>query len=488
MKEIVILLAFLSITSFACAADKPCIYFSDLTSGPNYGGKDNNGVFITIRGTHFGSERGKGSVSIGGAQAASCLSWSDSRIVFQPGRKARSGAIQVHTDRGDSNKLGFQVRPGRILFVSASSPGEPGRGTFADPWRSPASYYRSMRPGDTCYIRKGVYRGVYGSIRAHANVGIGDEAPTASSGREIVWAAYPGEEAVFEAKSDAANGCFEWISPKDHYVISGLTLKGTGRGSVIVSGRHNRIVNNICEGGMEFSYAMIHVTQAVFADILGNTLKGMATGNKLSHPVYVGGGARNIDIGWNVIGAGDIGAGPLVLVNQDGAREKRIVFADILIHDNLIDGAGRSGGNARGIGLAEQAHGSRASVYNNIIVNCSIALYAISGSVEFEHNTVSGCAGPSAVHIYSSHGSTPEQVMISSNILSVKPGCRYITVDAGSGAGIGSNVYSGNGSGPETDARAVNADPCFVDEKNNDFRLRGSRPAAGAGWREACGR
>src|SRR5260221_11311358 len=44
----------------------PRIFFSDLESGPNSGGQNNNGVWVTIWDKGFGAERGRSTVTIGG--------------------------------------------------------------------------------------------------------------------------------------------------------------------------------------------------------------------------------------------------------------------------------------------------------------------------------------------------------------------------------------------------------------------------------------
>jgi len=56
--------------SWGCRfAAQPVIFFSDLTSGPKTGGKDNLGAFVTVVGKNFGPSRGTNYVSIGGGQA-----------------------------------------------------------------------------------------------------------------------------------------------------------------------------------------------------------------------------------------------------------------------------------------------------------------------------------------------------------------------------------------------------------------------------------
>lgn len=78
----------------------PSLFFSDLESGPNTGGESNAGTFVTLRGKGFGTTRGSSTVTIGGGEAGSYRSWSDTQVVFQLGPNARTGSIVVQTPTG----------------------------------------------------------------------------------------------------------------------------------------------------------------------------------------------------------------------------------------------------------------------------------------------------------------------------------------------------------------------------------------------------
>ena len=113
----------------------PRIFFSDLESGPNIGGKSNHGVFVTIWGRGFGAERGRSIVTIGGGAASNYPVWSDNKITFQLGPAARTGDMIVKVAGLASNGLPFTVRRGRIFFV-ATDGSDRHNGSFATPWRS----------------------------------------------------------------------------------------------------------------------------------------------------------------------------------------------------------------------------------------------------------------------------------------------------------------------------------------------------------------
>src|SRR5690349_9067797 len=57
-------LGLLFAVGFSSATQAPRIFFSDLESGPNTGGQNNRGVFVTIWGKGFGAERGRSMVTV----------------------------------------------------------------------------------------------------------------------------------------------------------------------------------------------------------------------------------------------------------------------------------------------------------------------------------------------------------------------------------------------------------------------------------------
>src|SRR5438270_2814834 len=100
-------------------AAQPMAIFSDIQSGPNAGGQNNQGAIVTIYGFGFGATRGSSTLTIGGAAPAAYLLWSSNKISFQLGRSAITGNIIVNVaGSGASNALPFTVRPGRIFFVA----------------------------------------------------------------------------------------------------------------------------------------------------------------------------------------------------------------------------------------------------------------------------------------------------------------------------------------------------------------------------------
>ena len=53
----------------------PVVFYTDLVSGPNVGGENNNGTILTICGKNFGSARGTSTVTVGGGAPAAYILW-----------------------------------------------------------------------------------------------------------------------------------------------------------------------------------------------------------------------------------------------------------------------------------------------------------------------------------------------------------------------------------------------------------------------------
>jgi len=93
------------------------LFFSDLTSGSNSGGQSDKGAHVTVFGNGFGDTQGTSTVTIGGGAADNYPIWTNSKITFQLGGGAKTGAVVVHVPgKGDSNALPFYRARGRDLF------------------------------------------------------------------------------------------------------------------------------------------------------------------------------------------------------------------------------------------------------------------------------------------------------------------------------------------------------------------------------------
>jgi hypothetical protein len=137
------------------AGGLPVLFFSDLEGGPNMGGENNRGVWVSVYGSRFGTSQGDSYITVGTGRAAAYAVWSESKVVFQPGPAATSGNITLVKGGAVSNGIPFQVRAGKIYFVAVEG-SDGNKGSFESPWRTLLQARNQMQPGDVTYAKNGV--------------------------------------------------------------------------------------------------------------------------------------------------------------------------------------------------------------------------------------------------------------------------------------------------------------------------------------------
>src|SRR4051812_3787816 len=150
-----LLLAAAAATPMQAQVTPPSIFYSDLQSGPNTGGENNNGAYVTIYGKRFGASQGASYVSVGSGRVANYKIWTDSKIAFQLGAGTTTGNITVSTSGGTSNGVSFTVRAGNVYFV-ATSGRDTNNGSFTSPWQTIVKAKSSLSAGDVAYVMNGV--------------------------------------------------------------------------------------------------------------------------------------------------------------------------------------------------------------------------------------------------------------------------------------------------------------------------------------------
>jgi len=500
----VMLLAF-PLISYA----KPVLFYTDIISGPNTGGKDNAGVFVRAYGKGFGASRGASTVTIGGGLASGYQVWSDTEISFQLGSNARTGSIVVNSTTGQSNPLPFTVRAGRIFFVNINSPSNPGSGTFSDPWRSPKSFYDSAAAGDTVYIRAGTYSGTYGYPNGSANLmmrhGTGSGYTAAGTqSMPIAWLGYPGETALFSAPGPTGNtaNIRGWLGDSvdkapDWTVIGNLSFlayNGCISAGGTSSAAHGwRIVGNKCEGLTRTSQLQTGtiVPGGNYSKVLGNVIHGGRTGDKLDHAIYSMSCSTDVEIAWNHVYDNNFAAGPLISVNYESNRCATGQYAGVAsIHDNIIDATNYP---SRCVYAYDQSfnYGDPVTpvtkVYNNIFISCGGpgadgALVMRNGAMEAYNNTFYNTrtycleiSGPTVRIAY---------LNFKNNICHMSSSATSYTRyesdapvrDAERNMYYGLGDYSGS-----MDVDPINADPGYVNAPGGNFRLSTGSPAIESG-------
>lgn len=340
----ILLFSLLSTTAYAA----PKILFTDILSGPNTGGKNNNGVFLCVYGTGFGSTQGTSTVKINNTEVTSYEYWGASdtapayydKICIQPGPSVSTGAIKVTVNGEASNTdQTFTVRSGNIYFVDGQGTGTcsgDGSGTYADPWTNPNCAVNSTNiiAGDIVYFRAGTYSGQWGyggvsavfTFRSTVNSGSSAEGTVTNP---IAFLGYPGEDVYLYADSGSAPvaGIRFYYAP-DYYVFAGFRIvartNAFSGGSKNDSGNNaigTRFVGNnttgitVQSGGG--SAVIIPGKHNIY--ILGNRVHGSRSGGNLDHAVYLQACSNYTEIAYNHLYDNDYVNGAQLSLNYEGS-------------------------------------------------------------------------------------------------------------------------------------------------------------------------
>ncbi len=195
-------------------AAKPVILYTDIVSGPNKGGENDNGCYLSIFGKNFGNNINAIEVHVGNGKVARKMYLGPSarpdiqRISVQLGHAVTSGPIKLVVDGQESNTdHSFTIRPGNIYFVSLN--GNNSTGVVNDinkPYRAP-NYFRypksnhNFSPGDFIVIRGGTYdldndiENLGGSPSAFITM---SNQEGGEPGKPKTFMGYPGEEVIIK--------------------------------------------------------------------------------------------------------------------------------------------------------------------------------------------------------------------------------------------------------------------------------------------------
>lgn len=482
----------------ATAQPGPRIFYSDIDSGPNSGGQDNKGAFVTIYGKGFGSTRGASTVTVGGATADNYPIWSDTKIAFQLGSAARSGEIVVHAGPASSNGVPFTVRSGGIYFVAASG-NDRNNGSFRSPWQTITRAAGAIAPGDIAYVMDGVSqtgRYDYDSSLPIASAG--------AEGRPKALIAYPGAKVEIGSPSGPEFGMrTPAIGQRFNYwTIAGFNIRGGNEGLKLVLISHWRVVANdfSCPNG-DGQAACFEAAGSENLRVLGNTIhdSGRINAGKQYHSLYFTTDSNHIEVGWNVIANNHSCRGiqfhSSPLDNNSGFNQYDLIVHDNTIHDQVCDGIN--------FATIDPSKGP-VKAYNNVIYHVGtgpdprgeLSNYACisspgityrgqpgSGTAEWFNNTLYDCGPRGGSNAGAFHvGSGSPTVRLQNNIVYLKAGENYLE-PAGDASRISgsNNLWFGAGNAPSRTSSNLTADPKFVDPAKFDFHLQARSPAIHAG-------
>ena len=515
----------------------PRILYTDILSGPNSGGESNNGIYLTIFGTHFGATKGNSKITINGQPVAQYLLWSDTKIGVQVGHVS-TGPIVVSVGGALSNfDKTFTVRPGRIFYIGPavdnSSPGTcasmVASNSYSTPWgltnyasttennysytkmRTPYTYYHCMSPGDTLVFLNGVNYPYFDGRGWHSS--LTPDNASVSSSKFMTLMARPGATASLGGKSWAM-AAIRNTGNSSYTVYSGLTLTGSGaNGMGLAMSANDRAVGNAihCPSCWGPTGAMIGGTTGNVA--LGNSFSEVSTdktvlpngSNKTYHAAYFG--ESNFEFGWNRIY--NTAAYNGFQINHDHMPG----FFNFTIHDNDIADVYGSGINLSTIDPSS----GYIKVYNNVIHHTGLNAagdgggsdphsciavkgYGTStgiGTVEMYNNTMYDCNSYLNINVSNSTSSAvlvlPNQLNVTTKLVNnivYQPTYAgtarqnvYICGGGSVGTITGSNNIWYSESTPRSTAPATRygiiANPRFVSTTN--YHLKSGSPAIGAG-------
>ena len=224
------------------------VLFTDIDSGPNTGGEEDLGTYVSIFGFGFGeSKTNQSRVLIAGKEVAAYRYWGNAlggsnglqQISVQPGPKVLSGSIVVEIgNRRSAGQHRFTVQPGRMFFVSNSGsdqtgvPGDISK-PFENAWVALHSKDHGFGPGDTLVIRSGKYDRVQGGKTGKYDF-LNFYRKGGKPGKPLMVLGYPGEQVLISNRIRTLVGDSGWIT------VSGLRFDFAGRSSSGVCGEFHR--------------------------------------------------------------------------------------------------------------------------------------------------------------------------------------------------------------------------------------------------------
>jgi hypothetical protein len=505
--------------TIAEAAPAPVILYTDITSGPNSGGENNNGAYLSVFGVNLGDYAAAGTTTrlyIDGAEVADYKYFGpavaqpfDADMPLQQ-LSVQIGAVgnptpgtplpvmvKVRGAASNTDKT-FTIQPGKLIYVATSGSQTTGDGSFSNPYRkvqdtSPADpAYGQLGPGDTIVMRGGTYpdTGLYnGSQYFFCRFNRSGTPPNGTAGNgPMTIVGYPGEHVVIQL-GDVNYGGFvggpsshpEWgnyVTVANLHIDGGTRLVGDGPLNGQSAGDHWRVVNVEVYDWLAGSEARsgAYTGRSVDSKFFGNKFHNIQ-GGSLNHGMYFAGSSDNVEVAYNEIY--DIALGNIIqLHDSDGWGN----LSNFDIHHNRLHDGGRYGLN-----LATGAQSVR--FYNNLVYNTALAGMRFSTTVgdgiDIYHNTLYNvCTDPAAPFYQAiNNDSLGSGITVRNNIVHANGACTgYYSNTAQEGTLVlGNNLYAGLGVGaPGKDAAGVEADPLFVDPAGHDFDIHRNSPAVDA--------
>lgn len=515
----------------------PQILYTDISSGPNTGGEGNNGSYLSIFGTGFGTDISKTKVLVGDGEVARyaflgrSLGRSDiQQLSVQLGPKTSTGAVRVIVNGVAAEGVTtFTVRPGDFYFVSSS--GSDGRGRVNDPsrpFRTP-NYVQGLGGfgrGDFIVVREGRYVLADKDNNIQADSWL-RASKSGTADAPIAFVGYPGERVdVQHSRNIRIFSNYVTIS---NWVVGNFQVSltdCTGPGEVVLIGPPTtpevcrdsggsvggkatdiKFVNMDIDGHDQFGFCsggdgLVEIGYSRNVKVIGLALHNTspARRDESAHAIYLAARQEGTEVGWNTLHHMPATRG-VIQAHQDaywGACWGKKYLTRVRIHHNVLhDLAGQAvlldGGTGDMLLDNNVIYRNLDYRYNDVV-----ALRGGGGklNVTMVQNTI--CADPNVRGtgqlIGIGFSDFPERVALYGNIFCVTSrNDRYIGTEAdysdlqkwlrGGHMRSMNNLWYGAGNGKPSFAGAGELDgpPQFVDEARGDFSLKAASPA----WRSA---
>ena len=362
-------------------AQVPVLFFSDITSGPNTGGENGSGAYVTIYGNYFGASQGSSTATAGGGVMVNCKIWGEiwlwyQKIACQHGPGAATGNLVVTVNGLSSNPLPFSVTAGNIYFVSTSG-SDNNPGSFASPWGTLLNARNVMQPGDIAYAMDGVSQSSddgTGWDSAFLLSGGGQGNWCSASGLPRALVAYPGATVTIgNPTGDLPDFGLRTSDCQGNYVFAGIGFRGQAPAQAGSGANYRFIASDITcpytQGGG--GGACFETSQASDIYFYGNHVynAGTANASALFQGVYFSTDSNDVDMGWNLVEnvhgcrgvqvhSSPLGSGGPS--DPTGHDQYSISIHDNTVHDTQCDGII--------VDTVDPSQGP-VSLYNNVIYN-----------------------------------------------------------------------------------------------------------------------
>ncbi len=450
------------------------ILYTDLEGGPNSGGENDAGAFVTLYGKGFGAAQGDSSVTVGGAPVEAVRSWSDTRITCQIGRAATTGDIVVHVaSEGFSNGVPFEVRTGKIYFVDPLGDDTNDGETPATPFETIPHCLSVLAPGGICYAKEVVQQ-----LDADGAALVLPPSSQAVAPKALI--AYPGSLPRIEsAGTRGVLACNDMTGCDDdgEWVLGGLRIEAPARALDVAEVSGLRVVGSqvFCESTVEAGDCVALTAGASDIALLGNQIDLLAApGGTTPAAIALSTGVSSVDIGWNAVRGPAAWTG----LHVDGA-------GGLDVHDNIVTDVG-----FRGLDFAwlDQMVG-QTQVTNNVVAFAgdgtdTSGCVAFAGSngidlIQLRHNTFYDCGSPMGANLYMA-GPPLE----ATNNIFAQPDDTAFVRKVGFGPGLGGthNLFAGDATQiPTLTENNLDGDPSFSAAALRDFHLLSDSAAIDSG-------